>query len=233
MRGLTANIMGLSSSVALIVDGVPTLRGQGFDYSRRVSNGWKCCAARSPRCTGAMPRPGSSASSRASRATILMLWFPPRDRQREKRALRFDASQALVKDTLYLGVLAGEFFKQDGFIDNVFKGHKEDDRERRNGRLVLRWTPGDRTDATLRYAQRHYRDAGSLWGAVTAPRALTVVRSGTDSWNQLDGAHRIAGRIARPGTRPAPALNYGKQRIYRPHQARHRLHAAGYFECQP
>ena len=33
MRGMTANIVGFSSAVALLVDGVPTLRGQGFDDS--------------------------------------------------------------------------------------------------------------------------------------------------------------------------------------------------------
>ena len=33
MRGMTANIVGFSSAVALLVDGVPTLRGQGFGDS--------------------------------------------------------------------------------------------------------------------------------------------------------------------------------------------------------
>ena len=196
MRGLTANIMGFSSSVALVVDGVPTVRGQGFDdnllglervevlrgpqstlYGRNAEAGVVSIVTRQP---GNDPYAVVSAEIGS----------------REKRVLRFDASQALVQDTLYLGV-AGEFFTQDGFIDNVFKGGKEDGRERRNGRLVLRWTPGERTDATLRYAQRQYRDAGSLWGAVTAPRA--TVRSGTDSWNRstartvsLDVSHTLA-----------------------------------------
>lgn len=196
MRGLTANIMGFSSSVALMVDGVPTLRGQGFDdnllgiervevlrgpqstlYGRNAEAGVVSIVTRQP---GNDPYAVVSAEVGS----------------RDKRALRFDASHALVKDTLYLGV-AGEFFEQDGFIDNALKGHKEDDRERRNGRLALRWTPNDRTDATLRHAQRSYRDGGSLWGAVTAPRG--TVRSGTDSWNDstastvsLDVSHALA-----------------------------------------
>ncbi|MGB3394793.1 MAG: TonB-dependent receptor [Stenotrophomonas sp.] len=196
MRGLTANIMGFSSSVALVVDGVPTLRGQGFDdnllgiervevlrgpqstlYGRNAEAGVVSIVTRQP---GNDPYAVVSAEVGS----------------RNKHVLRFDASHALVKDTLYLGV-AGEFFEQDGFIDNAFKGHKEDDRERRNGRLALRWTPDDRTDATFRYAQREYRDEGSLWGAVTAPRG--TVRSGTDSWNDstartvsLDVAHELA-----------------------------------------
>ncbi len=196
MRGLTANIMGFSSSVALVVDGVPTLRGQGFDDNllgiERVE---------------VLRGPQSTLYGRNAEAGVVSIITrkPGNDPyaavstelgSRDKRALRLDASRALVKDRLYLGV-AGEFFAQDGFIDNAFKGRKEDDRERRNGRLVLRWTPGDRTDATLRYAQREYRDAGSLWGSVSAPRA--TVRSGTDSWNHstartvsLDVSHELA-----------------------------------------
>lgn len=196
MRGLTANIMGFSSSVALVVDGVPTLRGQGFDdnllgvervevlrgpqstlYGRNAEAGVVSIVTRKP---GNDPYAVVSAEVGS----------------RKKHALRFDASRALVKDTLYLGV-AGEFFEQDGFINNAFKGHKEDNRERHNGRLALRWTPSGQSDATLRYAQRDYRDAGSLWGAVTAPRSL--VRSGTDSWNNstartvsLDVSHELA-----------------------------------------
>lgn len=196
MRGLTANITGFSSSVALVVDGVPTLRGQGFDdnllgiervevlrgpqstlYGRNAEAGVVSIVTRKP---GNDPYAVVSAEVGS----------------RDKRVLRFDASHALVKDTLYLGV-AGEFFEQNGFIDNTFKGHKEDDRERRNGRLALRWTPDEQTDATLRYAQREYRDEGSLWGSVTAPRG--TVRSGTDSWNDstartvsLDVSHALA-----------------------------------------
>lgn len=196
MRGLTANIMGFSSSVALVVDGVPTLRGQGFDDNllgiERVE------VLRGPQSTlygrnaeagvvGIVTRkPGNDSYAVVSAEAG----------SRDKRVLRFDASHALVKDSLYLGV-AGEYFEQDGFIDNTFKGRKEDGRERHNGRLALRWTPDERTDATLRYARRDYRDAGSLWGAVMAPRG--TVRSGTDSWNDstahtvsLDVSHDLA-----------------------------------------
>ena len=196
MRGLTANIMGFSSSVALVVDGVPTLRGQGFDdnllgieqvevlrgpqstlYGRNAEAGVVNIVTRQPDNT-----PHAAASAELG--------------SRDKRALRFDASRALVQDRLYLGV-AGEWFKQDGFIDNAFTGRKEDARERRNGRLTLRWTPAERTDATLRHARREYRDAGSQWGSAAAPRG--TVRSGTASWNDstartvsLDVAHELA-----------------------------------------
>lgn len=180
MRGLTANIMGFSSSVALMVDGVPTLRAQGFDdnlvgidrieilrgpqstlYGRNAEAGVVNIVTRKP---GNDPYALVSADLGS----------------RSKRALRVDLSHALVQDTLYMG-LAGELFRQDGFIDNTFSGGKEDERKRRNGRVTLRWTPSDHTDATLRYSERAYRDEGSVWGSVSAPR--NTVQSGTPSWN--------------------------------------------------
>jgi iron complex outermembrane receptor protein len=196
MRGLTANVISFSSSAALVVDGVATLRGQGFDdglfgverveilrgpqstlYGRNAETGVVNIVTRAP---GNDPY------------AALALDLGSRD----KRAVRFDASRALVEDTLFLGV-AGEFARQDGFIDNTYTGGTEDDCERYGGRLALRWTPDARTDVALRLSRRKYDDGGSLWGPIGGPREK--VRSGTDSWNRslsrtasLDVAHELA-----------------------------------------
>ncbi|WP_024304094.1 TonB-dependent receptor [Pseudogulbenkiania sp. MAI-1] len=197
MRGLTANIISFSSSVAMVVDGVPTLRAQGFDDNllgvERVE---------------VLRGPQSTLYGRNAEAGVVNIVTRKPDNDpyavvsaevgsRDKHALRFDASHPLLKDTLYLGV-AGEFVEQDGFIDNAFKGRKDDDRERRNGRFTLRWTPGERTDAALRYAERAYRDGASLWGSASSPQRA-VVRSGTDGFNDstartlsLDVVHELA-----------------------------------------
>lgn len=196
MRGLTANITSFSSSAALVVDGVPTLRAQGFDDSllgiERVE---------------ILRGPQSTLYGRNAEAGVVSIVTrkPGNDPyaavsldlgSRDKQALRFDASRALVQDTLYLGV-AGEFSRQDGFIDNTYTGKTEDDRERYSGRFVLRWTPDARTDIALRLAQRVYDDGGSLWGPTGSPRE--TVRSGTESWNRtksrtasLDLAHELS-----------------------------------------
>lgn len=196
MRGLSANVASFSSSTALVVDGVATLRGLGFDdallgvervevlrgpqstlYGRNAEAGVVSIVTRRP---GNVPYAAASIDLGS----------------RNKQALRFDASRALVPDTLYLGV-AGEFARQDGFIDNTYTGRTEDDRERKGGRLALRWTPNTRTDATLRLNQREYDDGGSLWGPTGGARE--TVRSGTESWNRskarsvsLDVAHELA-----------------------------------------
>ena len=184
MRGLTSSATAFSSSMLMLVDGVPTLMGQGFDSNllgvERVE------VLRGPQAT---------LYGRNAEAGVLSIHTrQPGDSpyalvdaslgSRDRRSLRFDLSQALVADSLYAGI-AGEWLEQDGFIDNRHRGGREDDRARYNGRAVLRWTPSSRSSATLRYSRQDYRDGGSQWGGVAASRR--EVRSGTPSWNRSSG----------------------------------------------
>lgn len=184
MRGISAQFFSFSSSTLLLVDGVPTLMAQGFEdgllgvhkvevlrgpqstlYGRNAQAGVISIHTRQPDNT-----PHTAVSTDLS--------------SRSGRALRFDLSRPLVKDTLYASI-AGEWSQQDGFIQNLASGRREDDRERRNLKLGLRWTPSASTDATLRYARQDFNDGAALWGSPLAPRA--AVRSGTASWNRSAG----------------------------------------------
>lgn len=184
MRGMTANIVGFSSAVALLVDGVPTLRGQGFGdnllgaqsvevlrgpqstlYGRNAQAGVISVVTRQP---GDAPYALLSAESGSRRRAVL----------------RADASRALNPGRAYLGV-AGEFMRQDGFIRNLHTGRREDGRQQYNGRLTLRLTPSARTEINLRASARRDDDGASAWGAVAAPRA--TVRSGWPGSNTSRG----------------------------------------------
>ncbi len=196
IRGMNANVTSFSSSTALIVDGVPTLRGQGFEdpllgveqvevlkgpqstlYGRNAEAGVINITTRKP---GNEPYAFISAEAG----------------NHERRALRFDLSHPLVQDQLFLGI-AGSFSRQDGFLENTWLDQEDGGQLRRSGRFALRWTPGTRTDAILRYTQNEYRDQASLWGSPSSPERAEV-RSGTEGWNRstartwsLDVTHRF------------------------------------------
>ncbi|EPL03812.1 TonB-dependent receptor [Pseudomonas sp. CF161] len=184
VRGLTSSPTAFSSSMLMLVDGVPTLMGQGFDHN--LLGVEQVEILRGPQSTlygrnaeaGVLSirtrQPGAEPYARIEAGTG----------SRDQRTLSADASTALVPDTLYAGV-SGQWLEQDGFIDDRYRGGQADDRERHSARMVLRWTPSLNTDINLRYSRQDYRDGASLWGAVNASRR--EVRSGTPSWNHSSG----------------------------------------------
>ena len=215
MRGMTANIVGFSSAVALLVDGVPTLRGQGFGDSLLSAQSVE--VLRGPQSTlyGRNAQAGviSVVTRQPGDAPYALLSAEGGSRRRA--VLRADASRALKPGRAYLGV-AGEFMRQDGFIRNLHTGRREDGRQQYNGRLTLRLTPSARTEINLRASARRDDDGASAWGAVAAPRA--TVRSGwpgsntsrghtltADVTHDFGGGLRLQGR-SRRGKRPAGRL---------------------------
>jgi len=199
VRGLTSNATAFSNSLLMLVDGVPVLRGQGFDtdlvgveqveilrgpqsalYGRNAEAGVLSVSTRQP-----------GAADYARLETGLA--------SRNKQTYSADLSTALVKDTLYAG-FAGQFTRQDGYLDDDFAGGTADDRERQSGRLSLRWTPDELTDATLRYSRLKYRDEASQWGSRTGrDRAVNSGLAGRnhssgETWS-LDVRHSLGGDL--------------------------------------
>lgn len=196
VRGLTSSATAFSSSVLMLVDGVPLLRGQGFDNDlvgvERVE---------------ILRGPQSALYGRNAEAGVLsLLTRQPDDTpyakmqavlgSRDKQALNADLSAPLIEGSLYAG-LAGQWTQQDGYVDDDFAAGKADDRERRSARATLRWTPDAATDATLRYSALSYDDGASQWGSRLSPRRAVASgyagsnRSTGDTWS-LDVKHALA-----------------------------------------
>nr|WP_081593362.1 TonB-dependent receptor [Thauera linaloolentis] len=184
MRGLTANFNTFSTATLLLVDGVPTLTAQGFENGLLDVDRIEV-----------MRGPQSTLYGRNAEAGVIAIHSLPLDGEprtsisgeagnRDKRAVRLALGRPIVPDTVYASVSAS-WSEQEGFIDNRHTGRGEDERERLNLNLGLRWTPGSATDLVLRYAHQRYNDGASLWGAPAAARAS--VASGTPGWNRSRG----------------------------------------------
>ena len=195
MRGLTANFNTFSTSVLMLVDGVPTLTAQGFENSfldiDRIE---------------VLRGPQSTLYGRNAEAGVVSIHSLPMDdapraaisgefASRNKRAGSFVLSHPIIENTLY-GSISGSWSSQDGFIKNTYTDRKDDRREHGNINLGLRWTPTADTDVVIRYARQEFHDGSALWGSPTAER--NEVASGTAGWNKsvgqtlsLNASHRF------------------------------------------
>ncbi|KAG1249387.1 hypothetical protein G6F68_013363 [Rhizopus microsporus] len=158
MRGLSANFFSFSTSTLLVVDGVPTLTAQGYDDPLLAID--RVEVLRGPQSTlyGRNAEAGVINIHTRQPDNTLRGQISAEIGSRDLRVMRFDLSGPLVEDRLYASV-AGAWRSQNGFIDNTYTGQREDDREVRNGKIALRWTPSARTDAPRR-ADRAARHGG-------------------------------------------------------------------------
>ena len=214
MRGVTANFNSSSTSVLMLVDGVPTLTAQGFENSfldlDRIE---------------VLRGPQSTLYGRNAETGVVSIHSQPMDNtpraaisgefgSRAKRAGSFVLSHPIIEDTLY-GSISGSWSSQDGFIDNSYKSRKDDRRERGNLNIGLRWTPTPATDLVLRYARQEFHDGSALWGSPRDER--NEVASGTSGWNKsvgqtlsLSASHQLDSRLT---LRSITAYNDYRDRI--------------------
>lgn len=184
MRGLTASVHSYSTSVLMLVDDVPTLTAQGFENNFLDAD--RIEVLRGPQSTlyGRNAESGVIAIHSRPMNDSPSAMLSTELGSRNKRATRFSVNSPILADTLY-GSVSGAWLKQDGFIRNTYIGNKADNREHKDLKLGLRWTPSVSTDAVVRYTRQDYDDGATLWGNANAPRAQ--VASGTPSWNQSIG----------------------------------------------
>jgi len=158
MRGLTtASFNSLSTSTLLLIDGAPTLTAQGFDYSLLDVESLEVVRG-----------PQSTLYGRNAEAGVISVKSRPIDAPartslsvaagtRQLLGAQLSLNRPIVENTLY-GSIAGNWLSQQGFIENVRTGNKDDNRKLQNLRFGLHWTPSDSTDLTLRYAYSQFDD---------------------------------------------------------------------------
>jgi len=156
MRGIAATPEALSSPVGMFIDGVPLLSSNGFqadliDVERvEVLRGPQSTLYGKGAETGVIniisKRPGNEFQGTASLEGAQYLSGEGGEQLKKK----FNASLSgpISEDKLFFS-LAGQFVRQDGFMKNEFTNSTFDDRDDRNFKGQLLWTPTNDFEATL------------------------------------------------------------------------------------
>lgn len=168
MRGIHVLPHSYTTSIGLFIDGVPALIGNGFDdqllevervevlrgpqgtlYGKNTESGAISIVTRQPdnQFMVKLSADGDMLLSRESGNGL-------------GGTFSLQMSGPVMKDRLYFS-LAGQYKRQDGYIENTLTGDVDDDREQWFGRGEIRWTPMDRLDLSLTISRQQSDDGAS------------------------------------------------------------------------
>ncbi|WP_421903313.1 TonB-dependent receptor [Maridesulfovibrio sp.] len=151
MRGIHADAESLSVSTGLFIDGIPVSSTVG--YSNNLLDIERIEVLRGPQGTlyGKNTEVG---------AINIITRLPGNDYRGKvstdvgyrKKSASFNLSGPILQDELFFG-FAGQFFRDDGFVEHTVSGDPVDDEQYLYGKGQLRWTP--REDLELRLIASH------------------------------------------------------------------------------
>lgn len=171
MRGIHAHAHTFSVSTALYVDGVPNI--SCISYDDGILDIERIEVLRGPQ--------GTLYGKNAEAGVISIITRQPDNEFRGKVTLQggsllstenddglcgtfsLNLSGPLVENRLFIGI-AGKYYQQQGYIENVSTGDTANDKERWYGHGHLRWTPTDKLDISLLFSQMKYDDKGPNFG---------------------------------------------------------------------
>ncbi len=172
LRGLFDDYGSRSSTVALIVDGVPITDGTGFDET--LMDIERIEVLRGPQ--------GTLYGKNAEVGVINIITKKPNNETKgkilatfgsdNKKELAFSASGAVVKDKFYIGV-SGKHSEKDGYVENTYLNKKQNDKENNYGKIVLRWTPIDDLEASFMSSKIKYNNGAGDLGLPNKNREVT------------------------------------------------------------
>lgn len=148
VRGLSSAVTSLSASAGMFIDGIPVLNGVGYDEVLmdieriEVLKGPQGTLYGKDTLSGAINIITKQPDNETRGKVALEVG------EDNKREISLSASGPVVRDKFYVGISA-KHYEKDGFVKNTFLNNREDDREYKYGKLVLRTTPTDNLDISL------------------------------------------------------------------------------------
>lgn len=183
IRGIQSSGTSLSTSAALLIDGIPILFANGLDETlmdiERIE---------------VLKGPQSTLYGKDTEAgAINIITRKPDNDFRgkigaefgsdDKRQYSFSTSGPIVKDKFYVGI-SGQHYEKDGFIKNTYLDTISDDRENNSGKITLRWTPGDNLDLLL-ISSKAKRDDGK-WNVNEISATKPLIHTNSEEYSKTD-----------------------------------------------
>ena len=159
LRGIHSDYRTTSSSVAMYIDGIPTLVTSGYNtYLYDIER------------IEVLKGPQSTLYGKNAQAGVInIITRQPSNEFRgrislelaedNKRQTTFDISGPIINDKFFAG-FAGRFYEKEGFIKNTYLNKTSNDRKSYSGRLNLKYLASDDLEFSFVVSKEKRRDGG-------------------------------------------------------------------------
>ncbi|WP_324171841.1 TonB-dependent receptor [Sulfurimonas sp.] len=184
MRGVYSDFRTGSPSVAMYIDGIPTLTTTG--YNTYLNDIERIEVLKGPQST--------LYGKNAEAGVINIITRQPNNETKgkldielgedNKKQLGLSVSGAVIEDKLFIG-LAGQYYEKDGFIKNTYLDKDVNDKKHYSGRLNLRYLVNDDLELSLVANKEIRRDGGGNSSTVRNPNPHNIALD-LDETNKMD-----------------------------------------------
>jgi len=190
IRGLSSDASTTYSTVSMFIDGVPNFINTGFDTI--IHDVERIEVLKGPQ--------GTLYGKGAEAGVVNIITKKPTNETKssislevgsdDKRELSLNASGAIIKDTLYLG-LSGRYYEKDGFLKNTYTNRIDNDREDIYGKINLRYTPNENLEISLISSKFERDDGTTSVNSSTAPNKKEIASDLQGSNKSKTSSHAL------------------------------------------
>ena len=182
LRGISALSQSAMISVPIVIDGVPISASLGYDMSLLEVESIEILRGPQGTLYGAGAEAGAinittKKPDNETRGKVAVQFGSD-----DKRQYSFNASGAIIKDKVYIGI-AGKYYEKDGYIKNLNSGNMMNDKENKYGKIHLRYTPTDNLDISFISTKSKRDDGSNNLNLLYQPREVT---SNLEGYNRSD-----------------------------------------------